>query len=104
MPAIRRILVAVRALDAKSLPAVLKAAQIARTCAAQIELYHGLDRPVYADLNGLEERSLLELERELKQRAVRRLEDIADRLRQHSIKVSVCADWDFPAYESLGFH
>ncbi|HXR20748.1 MAG TPA: universal stress protein [Steroidobacteraceae bacterium] len=101
MPAIRRILVAVRALDAKSLPAVLKAAQIARACAAQIELYHGLDRPVYADLDGLEERSLLELERELKQRAVRRLEDIADRLRQHSIKVSVCADWDFPAHEAI---
>lgn len=101
MPAIRRILVAVRALDAKSLPAVLKAAQIARACGAQVELYHGLDTPVYADLDGAGDITLPDLQRDLQQRAVHRLEEIADRLRQHSLKVSVCAEWDFPAYEAI---
>jgi len=101
MPAIRRILVAIRALDAKSLPALLKAAQIARSCGAQIELYHGLDTPVYADLDGLGDLSPRALERDLQQRAVRRLHAIADRLRQHTNKVSVCAEWDYPAYEAI---
>jgi universal stress protein E len=101
MPAIRRILVAVGALDAKSLPAVLKATQIARACGARIELYHGLDTPMYADLNGLGDLSLPAMERDLQQRAVHRLEDIAERLRKHSVKVSVCAEWDFPAYEAI---
>ena len=101
MPPIRRVLVAVGALHAKSLPAVLKAAQIARACGAQVELYHSLDAPIYADLNGLRDFSVVDLERELKLRAVHRLEDIADRLRQHSLKVSVHAEWDFPAYEAV---
>jgi universal stress protein E len=101
MPNIRRVLVAVGALHAKSLPAVLKAAQIARACGAQVELYHSLDAPIYADLNGLRDFSVADLERELQLRAVHRLEDIADRLRQHSLKVSVCAEWDFPAYEAI---
>ena len=101
MPTVRRVLVAVGALHAKSLPAVLKAAQIARACGAQVELYHSLNMPVYADLNGLRDFSVADLERELKLRAVHRLEDIAERLRQHSLKVSVCAEWDFPAYEAI---
>jgi hypothetical protein len=45
MPSIRRILIAVRALDANSLPAVVKAGQIARACRAQLEIYHCLDAP-----------------------------------------------------------
>jgi universal stress protein E len=101
MPTIRRVLVAVGALHAKSLPAVLKAAQVARACGAQLELYHSLAAPIYADLNGLRDFSLADLERELKLRAMHRLEDIADRLRAHSLKVSVCAEWDFPAYEAI---
>jgi universal stress protein E len=101
MPTIRRVLVAVGALYAKSLPAVLKAAQIAQACGAQVELFHSLDAPVYADLNGLRDFSMADLERELKVRALLRLEDIADRLRQHSLTVSVYAEWDFPAYEAI---
>ena len=101
MPAIRRILVAVKSLDTKSLPAVLKAAQIARACAAQVELYHGLDRPIYMDLYASGNLKLPDLQQSMQQRALHRLEDMADRLRQHSLKVSVCAEWDFPAYEAI---
>lgn len=101
MPTIRRILVAVGTLEAKSHPAVLKAAQIARACGAQMELYHDLDAPVYADLIGFGKLNPAALERDLQQRAKHRLEDIADKLRQHSLKVSVCAEWDFPAFEAI---
>jgi universal stress protein E len=101
MTVIRRILVAVRALDAKALPAVHKAAQIARACGARIELYHGLDTPVYADLDGLGARGPAAVERDLQQRAVRRLQAIAAALRRQRIKVDVSAEWDFPAYEAI---
>jgi universal stress protein E len=97
----RRILLAVKELEAKSLPAVLKAAQLARACGAEVELFHTLATPVYADLYSSSDRSLEDRERALRQQALRRLETIADRLRQHSIPVSVSAEWDFPAYEAI---
>ena len=101
MSSIRQILVAVRALDASALPSVLKAAQLARAFQAQLEIYHCLDTPLYSDLQTLGNRSLRELERHLQQRALRRLEAIADPLRRHHIKVAVRAAWDFPAYEAI---
>ncbi len=42
MPAFHRILVAVKALHGKPLPALLKAAQLARAYGAQLELFHAL--------------------------------------------------------------
>lgn len=98
MVRIRRILVAVKELEARSLPTVLKAAQIARACGSQLELFHALTTPLYADLNT---QPLDALEQELKQRARRRLESIADRLRRHGLKVTVCVEWDAPVYEAI---
>jgi len=101
MSGIHRILVAINALESKSLPAVLKAAQIARACGAQLELFHVLDNPVSADLYALGDLELPDLQRKMQQQAVHQLENIADRLRVHSLKVAVCAQWDFPAYEAI---
>ena len=101
MSAIRRILVAIKDLDAKHLPAVLKAAQLARACGAQVELFHGLTAPLYTDGIVLREQGLGSLEQDLRQRALRRLESIAERLRMHSIKVTVCAEWDYPSHEAI---
>lgn len=101
MPSIRRILVAVKELEGKSHPAALKAAQLARACGAEVELFHSLAMPVYADLYTLGVQSLGGLERDLRQQALRKLEAIGDQLRQHGIKVTVAADWDFPAYEAI---
>lgn len=101
MPAVHRILVAVKALDGKPLPAVLKAAQLARAYGAQLELFHALATPVYADPVLTSAQGMVSLEHELRQNALRRLESIADRLRVHSIKVTVSADWDYPAHEAV---
>jgi universal stress protein E len=101
MSAIRRILVTVKELDGKPLPAVLKAAQLARAYRAQLELFHGLTSPLYADPVMAREQRLDSLEQDLRQNAVRRLEAIADRLRLHSIKVSVAVEWDYPAHEAI---
>ena len=49
MPAIRRILVAIKDTSARSLPAVEKAAQLARAHKAQLELYHAISEPIYVD-------------------------------------------------------
>jgi universal stress protein E len=101
MPAVHQIIVAVKALNGKPLPAVLKAAQLARASAAQLELFHALATPVYADPVLASGQGLLSLEHELRQNALRRLEAIADRLRVHGIKVTVSAEWDYPAHEAV---
>lgn len=105
MPSIRRILLAVRVLDANSLPTMLKATQSARACRAEVEIYHCLNSPAYADLDVLAERSPLDVERIVerivRERVVQRLETTAARLRRHQIKVSVCTNWDFPIYEAI---
>ncbi len=101
MPAIRRILVTIKELDGKSLPAVLKAAQLARGYGAQLELFHALTSPLYSDPVLVRAQGLDTLERDLRQKALRRLEAIGDRLRMHSIKVKVSAEWDYPAHEAI---
>jgi universal stress protein E len=101
MPAIRRILVTVKELNGKHLPTVLKAAQLARAYGARLELFHGLTSPLYIDSLMPREHGLVALEQDLRQKALRRLEAIADRLRVHSIKVTVSADWDYPAHEAI---
>ena len=47
------------------------------------------------------EQRFCSLEQDLRQKALRRLEAIADRLRVHSIKVTVSAEWDYPAHEAI---
>jgi universal stress protein E len=101
MPAIQRILVAVKELTGKSLPAVLKAGQFARGYGAQVELFHALTSPLYTDPVVVSNQGLNSIEQDLRQRALRRLEVIADRLRMHSIKVSVAAEWDYPCHEAI---
>lgn len=101
MTAIRKILVAVKDLRGRSQPAMLKAAQLARATGAAVELFHTLSTPLYADLYAFGGQSLESLETDLRQHAMRRLEGAADRLRQHGIRVSVAAEWDFPPYEAV---
>jgi universal stress protein E len=101
MPAIRRILVAVKELESRSQPALLKAAQLARAFDAEIEIFHTLTTPLYADLYTYAVEGLKEVQADLQAQALRRLETMAERLRVHNIKVSVSAQWDFPAYEAI---
>ncbi len=101
MSAIRRILVAIKDLDGKHLPAVLKAAQLARVYGAQLELFHGLTAPLYTDGIALRQQGSGSLEQDVRHGALLRLERIAERLRMHSIKVTVCVEWDYPSHEAI---
>jgi universal stress protein E len=101
MAAMHRILVTVKEFTGGPLPAVLKAAQLARASGAQLELFHALCSPLYGDTMAGGGNEYRQLEQNLRQKAIRRLEAIADRLRLHSIKVSVSAEWDYPAHEAI---
>ena len=102
MRAIHRILVTIKELDGKVLPAVLKGAQLAGAYGAELELFHALTSPLYSDPVLVRTQGLDSLEQDLRQKEVRRrLEAIADRVRVHGIKVKVSAEWDYPAHEAI---
>jgi universal stress protein E len=101
MSTIRRILVPIKEISSRPIPAVLKAAQLARAHGASLELFHVLNASLYpAPLIGSRE-FFESLENDARRNAVHRLEAIADRLRLHSIKVTVSAEWDYPAHEAI---
>lgn len=101
MPAIRKILVPIKELNSRPLPAVIKAGQIARAHGASLELFHVLTSELYPAPLIETQKWFASMENEARQTALRRLEAIADRLRLHSIKVKVSAEWDFPAHEAI---
>ncbi|HSD74273.1 MAG TPA: universal stress protein [Steroidobacteraceae bacterium] len=101
MRTLRRILVAIKDPKSRYLPAVMKAAQLARASGAQIELFHGITTPVYANAFPYGQRSVTEVERETREHCLAALERVADQVRAHGLKVTVSSDWDFPAYEAI---
>jgi universal stress protein E len=101
MGPIRRILVAVKDPWATSLPAVRKAAQIAQTTGATLELYHGISDAIYINTlvgAGVDGGPLEEAARA---RHIRRLETVAAPLRRHGLRVRTAAEWDYPVYEAI---
>jgi universal stress protein E len=101
MQPIRRILVAVKNPAARTLPAVNKAAQIAKGLGAQLTLFHDIATPVYAEALQGRDIDLKSLQRELQTARREQLEKLAARVRKHGIDVDVAADWDFPPYEAI---
>ncbi len=100
MRPIRRILVAVKDPTAKTLPAVDKAAQLARAFNARLELYHAISTPLYVDAYS-PELSVREIERVTRNDRIGQLEKIATRVRTQAVDVDVSATWDFPIYEAI---
>jgi nucleotide-binding universal stress UspA family protein len=96
---IRRILVAVKDPRARSLRAVNKAVQIARALNARLELFHGIDTPVYVDPTGGD--GMGRLQSEGQAHSLEQLERIATRQRHHGIKVTAAVEWDYPIYEAI---
>jgi universal stress protein E len=98
---IRRILVAVKNPAARALPAVNKAAQIAKGLGAQLTLFHDIATPLYAEALRGRELDLKSWQREVQTARREQLEKLATRVRRHGIDVDVAADWDFPPYEAI---
>jgi universal stress protein E len=101
MSTFHRILVAIKDPWARTLPAVDKAAQLARALDAPMQLFHGMTDPVYVDLAETNGDGLMSLEESRRARAGRRLETIARRLERAGIHASAIVEWDFPAHEAV---
>jgi len=101
MRSVRRILVAVKDPQAKSLPAVTKATQLARALGADLELFHGIDTSIYLDTLDAAERSPKQVEDAERKQVLQQLERIAVRVRRHGVNVTTATEWDYPVYESI---
>lgn len=104
MKPLKRILVAVKDPSARTMPAVRKAAQLARASGATLELFHALSETVLVDALEARRQSLREYEVQRRDAALKRLETVARRLRKHGIEVATGAEWDYPAAEALVRH
>jgi universal stress protein E len=101
MQPIRRILVAIKNPAARALPALNKAAQIAKGLGAQLTLFHDIATPLYAEALQGRDVDLKSWQREVQTARREQLEKLAARVRKHGIDVDVAADWDFPPYEAI---
>src|ERR1700733_6808445 len=100
---IRRILVAIKDPRARSLPAVAKAAQIARACNARLELFHDLSDAVFVE--ALDTPSALQaVTREASRAALAGLARLAAPLRAAGLTVRTAVEWDYPPHESIIRH
>lgn len=97
----KSILVAVKTPGSRRQTAVRKAAQLAATSGARLELFHAITTPVYVDAFALEGLSLKDTQKKWRDRVIAQLERHAEPLRASGIKVQVSCDWDFPAYEAV---
>ncbi len=98
---IRRILVPVRQYEARTMPVLAKAAQLARACGAQLELFHDIATPVLNEALGTQGYSLRSVKRRAHEAALAGLERLAAPLRRHGVTVQTCAVWDFPPAEAI---
>jgi universal stress protein E len=96
-----RILVALKDLRARQVPAVQKAAQLARVLDAEVFLFHGIPEPVYLDTIALQGGSLSQLQRQASHSHRLRLESLAKPLRRQGLKVTTAVEWDYPPHEAV---
>jgi universal stress protein E len=101
MSTIRRILVAVKDPWARPSSAVEKAAQLARSLGAQLQLFHALSQPLYIDAAEASGVTLATLERTAHDRAAKRLESLAARLQKTGIRAQAVTQWDYPPHEAV---
>lgn len=99
---IRRILVAVKNPSAAALPAVAKAAQLAKALGAELTLFQALSTPLNLS-DDLPPRQLVlgSLENYTRSAHEACLKGVAQRLRRRGIRVCVSAEWDHPADEAI---
>ncbi len=101
MRRIRRILVAVKDPAARSLPALGKAALLARALDAELVLFQALTGPLSLDTDLARARGLRQIERSTRESCLSRLERQAQRLRRVGLRVTTAAEWDYPAHEAV---
>ncbi len=96
----RKILVAIKNPRARTVPSLAKAAQLARACGAELELFHDISNPVFIDVIDMRA-GLNSLMREGRRTALLGLERLAAPLRAAGLRAHTSAEWDYPAHESI---
>jgi universal stress protein E len=104
MKPIRRVLVGVKNPAGRSSPAVAKAGRLAEAFGAELTLFHALAMPVAADPYLYVDGGLEQFERRTRERAVEKLERMAEGLRGKTLEVCADADWDYPVHEAIIRH
>jgi universal stress protein E len=104
MKPIRRVLVGVKDPARRSSPAVAKAARLAEAFGAELTLFHALAMPVAAEPYLYVDGGLEQFERRTRERAVERLERMAEGLQSGTLEVRADADWDYPVHEAIIRH
>jgi universal stress protein E len=104
MKPLKRVLVAIKDPSARTMPAVRKAAQLARASGTTLELFHALSETVLVDALEARRQSLREYETLRRNQVLKRLDTVARRLRKHGIEVATSAEWDYPAAEAVVRH
>lgn len=100
-PSIRRILVAVKDVRGKGSRTIRKAATLARSLGASVELFHAIAEPLAVESLMLAGLSVQKFEDDERQRYLKRLERLAAPLRLHGLRVTTAAEWDFPVHEAV---
>ncbi len=101
MKAIRRILVPIKNTRARSLPALTKAAQLAKALGARVQLFHGIAERLYVQSAELAGMNLAQFADSRRQECIEELEALARSLRRKRITVTTSAEWDFPAHDAI---
>jgi universal stress protein E len=101
MPAIRRILLAVRDPDARQQPGVAKALQLAQAHGAALELFHALSTPVFSGLAPLTGESVEKLRERTEEHARLRLVRAVAAAKRPGVKVDCTVEWDYPPHEAV---
>jgi universal stress protein E len=102
MQPIRRILVAVKTTRGKGGPAVAKAAALARTLGARLELFHALTGPV--EFDAFTAGALQKYQDAESARQRKRLETMAAPLRRAGVDTITAVEWDSPPHEAVVRH
>jgi universal stress protein E len=100
---IRRILVAIKDPGARPSSFLIKAAQIARACGAEMDLFHDISTPVFVDPVAMQT-GVRALVRDGRRASLAALERLASMLRTRGLIVHTSAEWDYPTHESIIRH
>jgi universal stress protein E len=103
MPSIHRIVVAVKD-TRKSSAAMLKAARLAQTLKAKLELFHAITEPLPLDVLAISSGSLATIKKNSQDRHAKSLERLAAKLRKGGLQVDTAVEWDYPAHEAVVRH
>src|SRR5687768_162082 len=101
MPAIRRILFAVRDPHAARQPGIDKAIRIAKSFGASLELFHALTSPVFAQLQPMMKESIASLRDATVERTRTRLAKFVAAARKQGVTLDCSVEWDYPPHEAI---